>query len=171
MQKGGQVEMGSGKNGRYSGTRGNSQPYAKSYGVCKDMKRADMKNGVCSKKGYYTKNPTAQNFKDLINGNYIGDKKTSFHVPYVIDKKGNIIVGKRNGNGSNGLPTPHPTLIGGKDPRVKCAGILEIAGGKIYKIDVNSGHFKPNAKSLPAAKKLFEKLPKKLFHKKYEWSK
>lgn len=51
-----------------------------------------------------------------------------------------------------------------------CAGILEVSGGKIKSINVGSGHYKPNVKSLPKAKKIFEKLSKSLFHKNYEWS-
>lgn len=163
--------MGSGKSGKYNGTRGSSQPYARSYAVCKDMREWDEKRGIYSKKHGYTKNPTAKKLTELINGNYIVSKRECIHIPYVITTKGDIIVGRRNGNGKDGDPTPHPTLIGGKNPKVKCAGILEIAGGKIKSIDVNSGHFKPNKKSLPEAKKILEKLPKKLFHKKYEWSK
>lgn len=162
--------MGSGRSGRYNGTRGSSQPYAKSYKVCKDMQKWDKERGIYSKKVGYAKNPTAKKLSDLIKGNYIGDKRTNLHIPYVITTKGDIIVGRRNGNGKDGDPTPHPTLIGGKHPKVKCAGILEIAGGKIKSIDSNSGHFKPNKKSLPEAKKILEKLPKKLFHKKYDWS-
>lgn len=129
------------------------------------------KRGIYSKKHGYRKNPTAKKLTELMNGNYIVSKRECIHIPYVITTKGDIIVGRRNGNGKDGDPTPHPTLIGGKNPKVKCAGILEIAGGKIKSIDVNSGHFKPNKKSLPEAKKILEKLPKKLFHKKYEWSK
>ena len=53
-----------------------------------------------------------------------------------------MIIGDRNGNGRtpSKTPTPHPTLIGGKDPKVKMAGILDIRGGKIYSYDDRSGH-------------------------------
>ena len=162
--------MGSGRSGIYNGTAGTSQRYAKTYKVCKDIKKWDISRGVCSKKGVYTKNPTAEPLKAKIKGNYRGNKHTNYHVPYVITPKGDIIIGKRNGNGKTGLPTPHPTLIGGKNPKVMCAGMLEISGGKIKSINVSSGHYKPNPKSLPKAKNIFEKLPKNLFHKKYEWS-
>lgn len=162
--------MGSGRSGIYKGTSGSSQPYARIYNVCKDMKEWDIKRGICSKNGSYSKNPTVAKLQDLVKGNYIGDKRTNYHVPYVITPKGTIIIGKRNGNGKTGLPTPHPTLIGGKNPKVMCAGILEISGGKIKSINVDSGHYKPNVKSLPKAKKIFEKMSKNLFHKKYEWS-
>ncbi len=162
-------KMGSGRSGNYNGTSGSSQRYARTYKVCSDMKKWDISRGIYTKKNGYTKNPTAVRLKDKIKGNYIGDKHTNMQVPYVITPKGDIIIGKRNGNGKAGLPTPHPTLIGGKNPKVMCAGILEISGGKIKSIDVRSGHYKPNVKSLPKAKEIFENLPKNLFHRKYEW--
>lgn len=104
----------------------------------------------------------------MINGNYIGNKNTNEKgLPYVIDMDDNIIVGKRNGNGrgKDAKPTPHPTLIGGKDPKVKMAGLIEIRGGKIYDYNNLSGHYKPNIKSMDVANKAFSKLSKSLFHK------
>lgn len=158
--------MGSGKSGLYSGTFGSSQPFSPSYSVMPDMNAADRERGIYGTNGY-KKNPTAKNINDAINGNYIGDKHTNRKFTYVIDLNGNIIIGERNGNGTTGTATPHPTLIGGKDPKVIVAGILDVRGGKIYSFDNLSGHFKPNIKSLEAAKEAFEKLPKSLFHKKY----
>lgn len=104
----------------------------------------------------------------MIYGNYIGNKNTNEKgLLYVIDKDGNIIVGKRNvnGRGKDAKPTPHPTLIGGKDSKVKMAGLIEIRGGKIYDYNNLSGHYKPNIKSMDAANKAFSKLSKSLFHK------
>ena len=67
----------------------------------------------------------------MINGEYIGDKNfSSDSLTYVIDENDKIIVGKRNGNGRDGIPTPHPSLIGGPDPKVKMAGILQVENGK-----------------------------------------
>ena len=41
----------------------------------------------------------------MVNGNYIGSKTMNDDSStYVIDQHGNIIVGKRNGNGRSGLP-------------------------------------------------------------------
>ena len=94
--------------------------------------------------------------KDLINAD----------MPYVIDLKGNIILGKRNGNGRDGVPTPHPTLIGGKDPQVQMAGIVHIQGGKIASYDNQSGHYKPNKKSMSVADEAVGKLSPSLFKKK-----
>lgn len=157
--------MGSGINGAYSRTNGASQSYAASYHVEPAMKKYDKERETYHN-GRYDKNPTAHELQTLINGNYIkGKTYSNENLPYVITTKGDIIVGRRNGNGRNGQPTPHPTLIGGRDPVVKMAGILKIRGGKIYSYDNNSGHYKPNKKSMSAAKEAFDKLPRKLFAK------
>lgn len=58
------------------------------------------------------------------------------------------------------------TLIGGKDPQVQMAGIVHIHSGKIASYDNQSGHFKPNAKSMQVADEAFGKLPSILFKKK-----
>ena len=153
--------MGSGSSGPY----GKSQPYSSTYHVEKSMHKRDIDAGIYHD-GHYDVNPTAKNLNDMIHGNYIGDKRTNLDMPYVITKDGDIIVGKRNGNGKDGLATPHPTLIGGKDPQVAMAGMLHIQGGKIASYDTNSGHFKPNIKSMPVADAAFEKLPQTLFKRK-----
>ena len=163
--------MGSGISDIYTGTNGGSQPYAPSYQVTPDMLQYDKNRGVYHD-GHYDKNPTARNINDSINGDYIENKQYSDqNLTYAIDMQGNIIIGKRNGNGRDGIATPHPTLIGGKNPEVQVAGILDIRGGKIYSYDNQSGHFKPNAKSLEAADKAFGKLPRKLFHKDFKGGK
>lgn len=159
--------MGSGKSGLYSGTVGSSQPYAGTYTVTPSMRKYDIESGVYGANGY-KKNPTAQNINQMISGNYVGDKHTNGKFIYAIDEDNNIIVGKRNGNGRYGKATPHPTLIGGKNPRVQIAGILDIRGGKIYSYDDRSGHFKPNYKSLEVADAAFGKLSSTLFHKKFK---
>ena len=158
--------MGSGYSSGYSKGNGGSQEYASSYHVDKPMLKADKKRGIYHD-GHYDKNPTAENLLEKVNGNYIENKRFNKKVPYVVDLNGNIIIGQRNGNGTgtDALPTPHPTLIGGKDPQVKVAGILEIRGGKIYNYDNDSGHYKPNVKSMPAADEAFKKLPPSVFSK------
>lgn len=103
----------------------------------------------------------------MINGNYVVSKKfNAENMPYVIDLEGNIILGKRNGNGRDGVPTPHPTLIGGKDPQVQMAGLVKIRGGKIVSYDNRSGHYKPHKKSMKVADDAFGKLPASIFKKK-----
>lgn len=153
--------MGSGVSGNYSGTTEKSQPYAKDYGVTPEMKQFDIERGVFD--GKYDKNPTAKNIEDVINGEYLFSKDKSKNYTYVIDLSGNIIIGERNGNGYNGKATPHPTLIGGENPRVQMAGILTVENGKIVSYNHMSGHFKPNIKSMDAAHKAFGKLPRYLF--------
>lgn len=153
--------MGSGISGKYSG-HGGSQPYAPLYHVAQDMLDRDVAKGTYHN-GRYDKNPTAKNIRDMINGNYVGDKNTCIEMPYVIDSEGNIIVGRRNGNGRNGAATPHPTLIGGRDPQVQMAGMVYIQGGKIISYNNRSGHYRPNNKSMEVAHKAFGKLPKSVF--------
>jgi len=153
--------MGSGVSGNYSGTVEKSQPYAKDYGVTPEMLEFDKKRGVYD--GFYEKNPTAKNINDVINGEYIFSEDKSKRYTYVIDLDGNIIIGERNGNTFGGKATPHPTLIGGENPRVQMAGILTIEKGKIVSFDHMSGHYKPNIKSMDVAEKAFDKLPDYLF--------
>jgi hypothetical protein len=51
-------------------------------------------------------------------------------------------------------------------PQVQMAGIIHIQGGKIASYDNQSGHYKPNSKSMGAADEAFGKLPSALFKKK-----
>ncbi len=60
---------------------------------------------------------------------------------------------------------PHPTLIGGKDPQVIAAGMIDIRGGKIYSINNSSGHHKLDKNCLEAAELAFQRIPNKLFQK------
>ena len=153
--------MGSGVTGNYSGTIEKSQTYAKSYGVTDEMKQFDINRGVYD--GKYDKNPTAKNILDAVNGEYLFSKDKTKNYTYVIDLDGNIIIGERNGNSFTGKATPHPTLIGGENPKVKMAGILHVENGKIVSYDHMSGHYKPNIKSMKEADKAFSKLPDYLF--------
>lgn len=82
---------------------------------------------------------------------------------YVVDSSGNIVIGTRAGQ-----RMPHPTLIGGANPQVQAAGIVEIRGGQIYRIDNASGHFKPSNESLFAAEKAFGQLPSNTFSKNFQ---
>ena len=155
----------SGSNYSYSSSplHGKSQPYQEQYSVYSKMRRKDIKHGVYNaKNGGYQKNPTAQRLDSMVKGNYIVGKTYNKQVPYVISIDGNVIIGDRNGNGKtpSKTPTPHPTLIGGKDPKVKMAGILDIRGGKIYSYDDRSGHYRPNSESMKWADEAFKNYPK-----------
>ena len=155
--------MGSSYSNSYTNTKERSQPYQTYYHVIEGIIEDDKAKGSYVN-GSYLKNPTAKNIYELINGEYIGDKNfSSDSLTYVIDENDKIIVGKRNGNGRDGIPTPHPSLIGGPDPKVKMAGILQVENGKIVGYDDRSGHYRPNKKSLEIAEEIFNKLPKHLF--------
>ena len=82
---------------------------------------------------------------------------------YAIDESGDIIIGTRGGQ-----RMPHPTLIGGENPQVLGAGIVDIRGGRIYSVDNASGHFKPGPASLEAAQKAFGNLPPSVFRKDFQ---
>jgi hypothetical protein len=116
------------------------------------MFAADEVAGVLAN-GKYIKNPTAQNLGDLVTeSDRIGSKNMNGNCMYVIDQEGSIVIGTRSGQ-----RMPHPTLIRGKNPQVLGAGIVDIRGGKIYSVDNASGHPKPGAGSLEAARDAFWK--------------
>lgn len=147
-----------------------SQPYAASYGVTKDMLELDKERGVYTKERGYSLNPTAinpkENIRDGIITNHEG-KPMNGNYTYVVKEDGELVIAKRNGRGREGKATPHPTLIGDKDPKVKIAGMVTFQDGKIVKYDNESGHFKPNVKSMPEADKAFSDLPSTAFHKNF----
>ena len=160
--------MGSGNSNNYHGTKGGSQPYAESYHVVpsefqKDKTDADIYN---PKTGYF-KNPTAIKLEKSIENNrvYINGKKQMGTITYVLDKDGNIIIGVRQNPNNPSKRCPHPTLVGGKDPTVQCAGMITFSKGRISSVNVNSGHYRPNHESL---KKVNEAL-QKLCNKHPEW--
>lgn len=111
------------------------------------MSEGDKLAGVLNNNGYI-KNPTSIVFNDLQKTSggrlKLDDKSLNGKYMYVIDTKDNFIIGTRNGSSR----MPHLTLIGGINPEVKTAGIIEFRGGKIYSIDNASGHFKPKIDSL-----------------------
>jgi len=140
---------------------GQSQPFKEEYLVYSKMKKKDIKNGVYDvSRGGYSINPTAKTLDSAINGDYIFGRGVTAAMPYVVDINGNIIIGKRNGNGRFQIQTPHPTLIGGLNPKVKMAGILHIKNGKIAYYDDRSGHYRPNIKSMKYAHEAFKKYAK-----------
>lgn len=78
---------------------------------------------------------------------------------YVVDEFDNIYIGSRGG-----VNLPHPTLIGGKNPNVKCAGMIKFNNGRISEITNNSGHFKPSNAALEQAEIIFkQKIPANAF--------
>ena len=167
--------MGSGSGGGYSSS--SSQPYAPSYHVVqsefdKDKQDADIYHPT---KGYF-KNPLTTTITGAISNDkvYMNGKPAHGVMTYVMDKDGNVVFAKRFNPNDSSKRSPHPTLIGGKDPLVQCAGMIEFSKGKIVSFDNGSGHFRPNEKSLDKVTKYFndlrEKNPK-VFSSKYKGGK
>lgn len=168
--------MGSGSGGSYTGA-GGSQPYADTYHVVPKELSADKKDSdIYSSSSGYFKNPTAVTLDSAVNGNsvYLGNSKVNGRLTYVMDKNGDIIFGKRSNPNDASKRSPHPTLAGGKDPQVQAAGMITFKNGKIYSVDNQSGHFRPNIQSMgkveSALQKLYERNPN-LFHKDSKWRK
>ena len=168
--------MGSGVSGLYSQGSG-SQPYAPSYHVYSTMMEADKKDpDIYNPKTGYFKNPTATNLESVIVDNKIKFNGHSAEgtMTYVLDNDNNIIFGKRNNPNNARKRAPHPTLIGGKDPQVQCAGMITFQKGKIRSVNAKSGHFRPSKKSLEKVdyilQNLYEANPN-LFHKDSKWRK
>lgn len=167
--------MGSGYSGIYSGH--GSQPYAPTYHVVPSMMKLDKANPDIydSKTGYFL-NPTATNLETAINGDRVvmGGRTVGDKLTYVMDTNGHIIIGKRcNPNNSKGR-APHPTLIGGKNPEIQCAGIIHFHKGRIVSVDTDSGHFRPSSKSLEKVTDVLDKLYAKhpnAFDKNSKWRK
>jgi hypothetical protein len=137
---------------------------------------------VMDQNGLYDINPTRKSFDKIsdsskmeintqsgkirdTNGNVITtDNVNSEGLMYVIDESGNIFIG-----GRNNANLPHPTLIGGKNPNVKCAGMIRFKDGRILEISNNSGHFKPTNPSLQEAETIFkQKLPANSFDSQFK---
>ncbi len=134
------------------------------YSVDSTMFPDDEAAGVL-RNGEYVKNPTAHDINDYISegSNYLGSKNMNGQYMYVVDMEGNIIIGTRGGQ-----RMPHPTLVGGSNPQVQAAGIVEIRGGKIYSINNASGHFKPSVESLRIAENAFSNLPQNIFSQNFK---
>ena len=164
--------MGSGRSKLYSGTAGGSQSYASLYGVVKEMHEWDKEfDSIWLESSGYLKNPSAIRIQDAVVGPSIvhAGHKANGKMPYVIDTKGDLIFGRRQNPEEALARTPHPMLIGGKNPRVKMAGMIEFRNGKIYAIDNHSGHYRPPKKSLEETERALAKLPKEVFHRKSKW--
>lgn len=153
--------MGSGSSSSYNDITTGSQPYAPTYHVTNDMLKCDRKDpDIYNPNTGYFHNPTAQNLEESIRDGdiYIDGEKADSRFPYVLDQSGNIIFGTRTNPNNPDKRSPHPTLIGGKDPQVQCAGILKISDGKIVSVDNASGHFKPNILSMEKVYNALESL-------------
>lgn len=142
--------MGSGSKGPY-GNNGGSQPYADSYHVVGEMMDKDKQdpNIYDARKGYF-KNPLASTIENAIDGKRVVMNNVSADgvYTYVLDSDSNVVFAKRFNPNNSASRAPHPTLIGGKDPVVQCAGMIHFRKGRIVWFNNDSGHFRPNEKSL-----------------------
>ena len=167
--------MGSGYSSSYSGTQGSSQPYADYYHVVKKELNKDKKDpDIYNDKTGYFKNPTSTSLTDAIddNGFIINDHKAEGKITYVLDETGTIIIDTRNNPNNPNKRSPHPTLIGGKNPKVQCAGMIVFKKGRIVSIDNQSGHYRPDIKSLEKVDAILQNLYNKnpnLFDKDSKW--
>ena len=152
-----------------------SQPYAPTYHVVAGMLEKDKQNPNIydPKKGYFH-NPTAIPLRDAIENNQIifkGEQMTGTMI-YVLTEDDEIIIGERYNPNRNEARCPHPTLIGGKNPTVKCVGIMKFDKGKILSANISSGHYKPNAESLAKMYDVFRKICETnpdVFHEDFKW--
>lgn len=169
--------MGSGSSGGYGSGGNGSQPYAPSYHVTSDMLKMDKKDpDIYNPNTGYFKNPTATNLETAIDGNrfVFNGNRAEGTMTYVLDKNGNIIFGKRCNPNDDRKRAPHPTLIGGKDPQVQCAGMITFHKGRISSVDDRSGHFRPNSKSLEKVDAILQNIcdnNPRLFDKNSKWRK
>lgn len=167
--------MGSGAGGPYSGTAGGSQPFAELYHVIKKTLVLDKaNNSLYTKTNGYFKNPTAVEITNAICGNTImvDGKRMDGWFTYVVSQSGRLIIGIRKNPLLAGGRAPHPTLIGGKNPAVQIAGMIFCRRGKIVCVNNQSGHYRPNIKSMPKVEaildRLFEAHPQ-IFHATSKW--
>lgn len=169
--------MGSGSKGSYSSGSGGSQPYAPTYNVVNSMLIKDKQDkDIYSPNTGYFKNPKAKSLENAILGDrvYSDGKLAHGSLTYVLNENGEIIFGKRFNPNDSTKRSPHPTLIGGKNPEVQCAGMIHFLNGKITGFDNDSGHFRPNAKSLSKVESKMNEIMKKhpnIFSSKYNGGK
>ena len=169
--------MGSGSSGGYGSGGNGSQPYAPSYHATSDMLKMDKKDpDIYNPNTGYFKNPTATNLETAIDGNrfVFNGNRAEGTMTYVLDKNGNIIFGKRCNPNDGRKRAPHPTLIGGKDPQVQCAGMITFRKGRNSSVDDRSGHFRPNSKSLEKVDAILQNIcdnNPRLFDKNSKWRK
>lgn len=169
--------MGSGISGNYSGITQGSQPYAYSYQVTselleKDKEDPDIYNPVT---GYF-KNPTTTNLSEAIIGDgvYMDNQRVHGTLLYVLTEDGKLLFGKRNNPNDPNKRAPHPTLVGGINPKVICAGMITFSKGKIVSVNNNSGHYKPNIKSMKEVDNYMKKLYEQhsiVFNNQSKWRK
>jgi hypothetical protein len=127
---------------------------------------------VWTAEGGYAKNPSARSLSAVLSNGKVGGGFKDGLFMYVVNEDGEVIVGARLGQRGNvqdrATGMPHPTLVGGKDPKVLAAGEVEIRAGRIYRVNNQSGHYQPTRGALRATAKAFMKLPTTAFHTEFK---
>lgn len=167
--------MGSGGSSSYNNGGSGSQPYAPTYHVVKTaMDRDKMDSDIYNPQTGYFHNPTASTLEKAIDGNrvIIDGKRPDGPITYILNQNDDIVIARRCNPNNGSKRSPHPTLIGGKNPEVQCAGMINFSKGKIVSVNNDSGHFRPNAKSMDkvydALKKVYNQNPE-IFDKRFKW--
>ncbi len=134
---------------------GTAHVLVKNVGVCPQMREMDQRRGLIDRNDRYVLNPTRTQLSrdNVVAGQIrVNGQAASGRYMYVVDNQGRISIGTRAGG------YPHPTLVGGQDPQVRAAGIVELRRGRIYSVDSHSGHFRPPDDSLYDARDAFNAL-------------
>lgn len=143
------------------GADGGSQPYAPVYHVVPSMMEKDKEdNNIYNpQQGYFTNPLTVPIQSAIKDGQIQMNGHSAFGTyTYAVDLNGDIVFAKRFNPNSSKSRAPHPTLIGGKDPIVQCAGMIRIEKGRIVWYNNDSGHFRPDEKSLVTVERALAKL-------------
>lgn len=161
----------------YGGSGDGSQPFAPVYHVVPDMMERDKKdpNIYDAQKGYFI-NPLAASIHSTIKNGQIQMNGHAAHglYTYVVDINGDLIFAKRFNPINSKSRAPHPTLLGGTDPVVICAGMIRFEKGRIVWYNNDSGHFRPNIKSLASVDSIMRRLKStapEVFSRNYEGGK
>lgn len=170
--------MGSGVSGLNKTSFGTSQPFAESYRVVPELLRLDRKDlDIYDPRTGYFMNPTATDLAEAFGTGRVcfrDGKEADGYAIYVLDPHGRLIIGRRRNPNQPGKRAPHPTLVGGRNPEVACAGRIKFEKGRILSVDHESGHFQPHEKSLRELGKYLKQLCEthpELFHENSPWRK
>ena len=79
-------------------------------------------------------NPQSGKIRDVNENVMVTDNVNGEGLMFAIDESGNIWIGGRGGE----ISYPHPTLVGGVNPNVKCAGMIKFKDGRILEITNNN---------------------------------
>ena len=137
-----------------------------SYGVVSAARAADEGNPTVFSGGRYVKNPSARPIEEYVQNGQLkmpGTKKFTGSLMFAVDEDGTLITGVRGDRRS-----PHPTLLGGANPKVRTAGMLYFYRGKLVRVQNQSGHFQPSYGSLKHAHEALRTQAPDLFSPQFE---